>query len=95
MYCRHCATYGHISATCSRKPSAIYTAPVDPSRLPPAPSTEDDGPSRKIVELKNIDSVIREYLRNQGFEGSLKRRDLRSNLTDYAKEHNLDIRLIE
>jgi hypothetical protein len=93
MYCRHCATYGHISATCSRKPSAQYTAPVDPSRLPPAPAVKES--SRPIVELKNVDSVIREYLRNQGFEGSLKRRELRSNLADFAKAKKIDIRIIE
>jgi hypothetical protein len=51
--------------------------------------------SRPIVELKNVDSVIREYLRNQGFEGSLKRRELRSNLADFAKAKKIDIRIIE
>jgi hypothetical protein len=66
---------------------------VDPSRLPPAPAVKES--SRPIVELKNVDSVIREYLRNQGFEGSLKRRELRSNLTDFGKENKIDIRLIE
>ena len=42
-----------------------------------------------------MDSVIREYLRNQGFEGSLKRRELRSNLADFAKAKKIDIRIIE
>ena len=93
MYCHHCATYGHISATCSRKPNAVYTAPVDPAPLRPA--TPEETSPRPIVELKNVDVVIREYLRNQGFEGSLKRRELRSNLEDFAKEKKIDIRLIE
>ena len=93
MYCRHCATYGHISATCSRKPNAVYTAPVDPAPLRPV--TPEETSIRPIVELKNVDVVIREYLRNQGFEGSLKRRELRSNLEDFAKEKKIDIRLIE
>ena len=93
MYCRHCATYGHISATCARKPNAVYTAPVDPAPLRSAEPEETS--TRPIVELKNVDVVIREYLRNQGFEGSLKRRDLRSNLQEFAKEKKMDIRLID
>ena len=71
----------------------MFTAPVDPAPLRPA--TPEETSTRPIVELKNVDVVIREYLRNQGFEGSLKRRDLRSNLEDFAKEKKIDIRLIE
>lgn len=94
MYCKFCAKYGHIPSTCTRKPSSIALAPVDPSSLPqPAPQSPES--TKPVVELKKIDTVIREYLRNHGQEGSITKQDIPKLLAKHAKKMGIDIRLIE
>jgi hypothetical protein len=93
MYCRFCAKYGHIPSTCKRRPASVAVAPVDPLLLPPAPSAPES--VKPIIELKKLDTVLREYLRNHGQEGSITKHDIPKLLAKYAKKMNIDIRLID
>jgi hypothetical protein len=88
-YCSSCAKRGHTQQNCPKKPSQLVQLPV---YLPPQNPQEED---IHLVELKNKDCVLREYLKNHGHEGPLKKRHLRGFLQDYAEAEGLTIELID
>lgn len=95
MYCRFCSAYGHIPSTCKRKPISVALAPVDSSLLPLPPGGSYPESVKPIIELKKVDTVLREYLRNHGQEGSIIKQDIPKLLAKHAKKMGIDIRLIE
>ena len=89
-YCAACAKRGHTQAMCPKKVSKLISLPV---HLPPHNPHEQEE-NINLVELKNKNCVIREYLKNHGHEGPLKKRQLRGLLNDYADTEGLTIELI-
>jgi hypothetical protein len=90
QYCASCAKRGHTKSTCPKAPAKQTQFPV---HLPPNNEHEQEE-NTNLVELKNVDCVLREYLKNHGHEGPLKKRQLRGCLANYAEENDLTINLI-
>lgn len=88
-YCPSCAKRGHTHQDCPKKPSTLIQLPV---HLPSHSPQEED---IHLVELKNKDCILREYLKNHGYDGPLKKRHLRGFLEDYAEAEGLTIELID
>lgn len=90
-YCPSCAKRGHTQQACPKKPNKLTQLSV---HLPPSNLHEQEE-DMNLVELKNRDCIIREYLKNHGHEGPLKKRHLRGFLNDYAEAEGLTIELID
>lgn len=90
-YCSSCAKRGHTKQNCPKMPNQLIQLPV---HLPPHNPHEQEE-DINLVELKNKDCVIREYLKNHGHEGPLKKRHLRGILNDHAESEGLTIELID
>lgn len=86
LYCNICAKHGHNRSTCTNAPSQKIQQSVF--------IVENDEPivNRRVLEIKDGDCVIREYLKNHGFTDTIKRKDLRGILNEYALRQDMKIR---
>ena len=89
LYCSGCAVYGHTPGSCPCKASRQATQSVQ--IVNPIEDTSDP----TLVELKNKDCIIREYLKNHGQVGPFKKKDIRPLLNEYAESAKITIKLID